>query len=137
MHESTKESQEFRVHVHCTTQRWIWFFSFLLLRYDNLFTVFRQSNGTIAFDRHCFLCHPTITVYLNANNSTTNPSRSATTPPRHYCRTAALWSGTNKNQDVSTGSLARPFARLLARSLRSLAHFAHSLTLLTPSRVEK
>ena len=58
----------------------------------------------------------------------------------------ALWSGTNKNQDVSTGSLARPFVRLLAlltRSLapdcslrsrpplrspvRSLAHFAHSL----------
>ena len=28
----------------------------------------------------------------------------------------ALWSGTNKNRDVSTGPLARPFA-----------HFAHSL----------
>ena len=59
---------------------------------------------------------------------------------------AALWSGTNKNRDVSNGPLARPFAhslapltRLLApdcslrsrpplRSLvRSLAHFAHSL----------
>ena len=59
---------------------------------------------------------------------------------------AALWSGTNKNRDVSTGPLARPFARSLAplthslapdcslhsrpplRSLvRSLAHFAHSL----------
>ena len=58
----------------------------------------------------------------------------------------ALWSGTTKNQDVSTGPLARPFARSLApltrslapdcslrsrpplRSLvRSLAHFAHSL----------
>ena len=58
----------------------------------------------------------------------------------------ALWSGTNKNRDVSTGPLARPFARSLApftrslapdcslrshpplRSLpRSLAHFAHSL----------
>ena len=58
----------------------------------------------------------------------------------------ALWSGTNKNRDVSTGPLARPFARspaLLTRSLapdcslrsrpplrslvRSLAHFAHSL----------
>ena len=57
-----------------------------------------------------------------------------------------LWSGTNKNRDVSTGPLARPFARSLApltrslapdcslrsrpplRSLvRSLAHFAHSL----------
>ena len=55
------------------------------------------------------------------------------------------WSGTTKNQDVSTGPLARPFARSLApltrllapdcslrsrpplRSLiRSLAHFAHS-----------
>ena len=39
---------------------------------------------------------------------------------------SALWSGTNKNQDVSTGSLARPFARSivrsLARSLRSLPH---------------
>ena len=58
----------------------------------------------------------------------------------------ALWSGINKNQDVSTGPLARPFARSLAPltrllapdcSLRSrpplrtlvcsLAHFAHSL----------
>ena len=51
----------------------------------------------------------------------------------------ALWSGTNKNRDVSTGPLARPFTRSLApdsslrsrpplRSLiRSLAHFAHSL----------
>ena len=58
----------------------------------------------------------------------------------------ALWSGTNKNRDVSTGPLARSFARSLAplthslapdcslrsrpplRSLvRSLAHFAHSL----------
>ena len=57
-----------------------------------------------------------------------------------------LWSGTNKNKDVSTGPLARPFARSLApltrslapdcslrsrpplRSLvRLLAHFAHSL----------
>ena len=60
---------------------------------------------------------------------------------------AALWSGKNKNRDVSTRPLARPFARSLApltrllaldfslrsrpplRSLiRSLAHFAHSLT---------
>ena len=58
----------------------------------------------------------------------------------------ALWSRTNKNRDVSTGPLARPFARSLApltRSLApdcslcsrpplrslvgSLAHFAHSL----------
>ena len=60
----------------------------------------------------------------------------------------ALWSGTNKYRDVSTGPLARPFARSLApltRSLapdcslrsrpplcslvRSLAHCAHSLAL--------
>ena len=60
--------------------------------------------------------------------------------------TSELWSGTNKNRDVSTGPLARPFARslaLLTRSLapdcslrsrpplrslfHSLAHFAHSL----------
>ena len=58
----------------------------------------------------------------------------------------ALWSGTDKNRDVSTGPLACPFARLIAplirslapdcslrsrpplRSLvRSIAHFAHSL----------
>ena len=57
-----------------------------------------------------------------------------------------MWSGTNKNRDVSIGPLARPFARSLApltrmlaldcslrsrpplRSLvHSLAHFAHSL----------
>ena len=61
-------------------------------------------------------------------------------------RCCALRSGTNKNREVSTGLLARPFARSLApltRSLtrdcslrlrpplcslvRSLAHFAHSL----------
>ena len=60
--------------------------------------------------------------------------------------TGLLWSGTNKNQDISTGPFARPFARSLAplthslapdcslcscpplRSLlRSLAHSAHSL----------
>ena len=29
-------------------------------------------------------------------------------------RTGALWSGTNRNRDVSTGPLARPFARSLA-----------------------
>ena len=59
---------------------------------------------------------------------------------------AALWSGTNKNRDVSTGPLARPFAHSLALLTRSLAqhcsvrlhsllrslvcsfaHFAHSL----------
>ena len=59
---------------------------------------------------------------------------------------SALWSGTNKNRDVSTGPLARPLARSLAplthslaphcslhsraplRSLvLSLAYFAHSL----------
>ena len=58
----------------------------------------------------------------------------------------ALWSGTNKNRDVSTGPLARPFARSLTPLTRSrapdcllrsrpplrslipsLAHFAHSL----------
>ena len=60
---------------------------------------------------------------------------------------AALWSGTNKNPDVSTGPLTRLFARLLAPLTRllappcslcsraplrslvcSLVHFAHSLT---------
>ena len=34
---------------------------------------------------------------------------------------AALWSKTNKNRDVSTGSLARPFARSLALLTCSLA----------------
>ena len=33
----------------------------------------------------------------------------------------ALWSGTSKNRDVSTGPLARPFARSLAPLTRSLA----------------
>ena len=61
-------------------------------------------------------------------------------------KTSALWSGTNKNRNVSTGPLTRLFACLLAplthslaqdcslRSrpplpslIRSLAHFAHSL----------
>ena len=54
----------------------------------------------------------------------------------------ALWSGINKNRDVSTEPLARPFARSLAPLTRSLApdcslccahSFAHSLTSLTPS----
>ena len=35
--------------------------------------------------------------------------------------TGALWSGTNRNRDVSTGPLARPFARSLAPLTRSLA----------------
>ena len=39
---------------------------------------------------------------------------------------SALWSGTNKNRDVSTGPIARPFARSLA-----------PLTSLTPSLVGK
>ena len=34
--------------------------------------------------------------------------------------TPALWSGTNKNKDISTGPLPRPFARLLAPLTRSL-----------------
>ena len=61
-------------------------------------------------------------------------------------RACALWSGTNKNRDVSTRPLARLFARSLARLthslspdcslrsrpplrslVRSLAHFTHSL----------
>ena len=33
--------------------------------------------------------------------------------------TTALWCGTNKNQDVSTGPLSRPFARSLSRSWES------------------
>ena len=35
--------------------------------------------------------------------------------------TQSLWSGTNKNRDVSTGQLARPFARSPAPLTRSLA----------------
>ena len=70
----------------------------------------------------------------------------ANCPMSSQSGTNALWSGINKNRDVSTGPLARPFTRslvLLTRSLapdcsprsrpllrslvRSLAHFAHSL----------
>ena len=36
---------------------------------------------------------------------------------------SALWSGTNKNRDISTGPFACPFARLLI----PLTHFTHSL----------
>ena len=39
----------------------------------------------------------------------------------HGRRTDALWSGTNKNRDVSTGPFARPFAHSLAPLNRSLA----------------
>ena len=35
--------------------------------------------------------------------------------------TGLLWSGTNKNQDISTGPFARPFARSLAPLTHSLA----------------
>ena len=39
----------------------------------------------------------------------------------------ALWSGTNKNQDVSTGALTRPFdCTALECSLHSLRSFPHS-----------
>ena len=35
----------------------------------------------------------------------------------------ALWSETNKNRDVSTGPLARPFARSLAPLTRGKVNF--------------
>ena len=38
-----------------------------------------------------------------------------------------LWSGTNKNRDISTGPLARPFPRSLAPLTRLLARSLHSL----------
>ena len=37
--------------------------------------------------------------------------------------TISLWSRTNKNRDVSTGPLARPFARLLALLTRGKVNF--------------
>ena len=40
---------------------------------------------------------------------------------RRWLGAGALWSGTNKNRDVSTGSLARPFTRSLAPLTRLLA----------------
>ena len=65
---------------------------------------------------------------------------------QRHSESTPMWSGTNKNRDVSTGPLARTFARSLTpltRSLApdcslrsrpplhslvpSLAHFAHSL----------
>ena len=49
------------------------------------------------------------------------------TDPHAYSPTIALWSGTNKNRDVSTGPLARPFARSLAPLTRSLACSLRSL----------
>ena len=62
---------------------------------------------------------------------------SFSTPPRRLENllglvlvNAALWSGSTKNQDVNTGSLARPFAR-------SLALLTRSLTSLTPLLVGK
>ena len=83
--------------------------------------------------------HSPSTDPITAHNSYSSAATNATA-------TAALWSGTNKDRDVSTGPLARPFAHSLApltrslaqdsslcsrpplRSLvRSLAHFAHSL----------
>ena len=42
--------------------------------------------------------------------------------------TDALWSGTNKNRDVSTGPLARPSAHSLAPLTRSLAPDSAALT---------
>ena len=39
----------------------------------------------------------------------------------------ALWSGTDKNRDVSTGPLTRPFARSLAPLTRSLTRSLRSL----------
>ena len=61
----------------------------------------------------------------------------------------ALWSGTKKNRDISTGPLARPFPCSLAllthslapdcllRSRPPLSSLARSLTLLTPSLLGK
>ena len=98
--------------------------------------------------------HPSITPISPSNppHPRTQPIRShkpsdMTRGTRHQnLPTIPLWPGTNNNRDVSTGPLARPFARSLApltcsltpdcllrsrhplRSLvRSLAHFAHSL----------
>ena len=42
---------------------------------------------------------------------------------RFLCLTAALWSGTNINRDVSTGPLARPFARSLPPLTRGKVNY--------------
>ena len=47
--------------------------------------------------------------------------------PLFLCLVITLWSVTNKNRDVSTGPLARPFARSLAPLTRSLARSLCSL----------
>ena len=84
--------------------------------------------------------------YLNVEEMFLQRRRGDIITNRGACHNTTLWSGTYKNRDVSTGPLARPFARLLApltrllapdcslrsrpplRSLvRSLAHFAHTL----------
>ena len=74
------------------------------------------------------------------NKADRNKFQAQQLPYRPTSWSVALWSGTNKNRDVSTGPLARPVARLLAPLTRSLApdcslrslvcsiaHFAHSL----------
>ena len=43
---------------------------------------------------------------------------------RIFRTTIALWSGTNKNRDVSTGPLARPVARSLAPLTRRKVNFS-------------
>ena len=49
-----------------------------------------------------------------------SPASLTDCPDDVFCFTLALWSIIEKNTDCSTGPLARPFARSLARSLCSL-----------------
>ena len=54
------------------------------------------------------------TVAATTATAATALATATTAAASAHHTTAALWSGTNKNRDVSTGPLSRPFARSLA-----------------------
>ena len=89
-------------------------------------TLAAQIQGEKEKREKCSNIHM-ITQWDENLNNTTHLSHSFLSENKRRCTqkkchsTDALWSGTSKNRDVSTGPLAHPFARSLALLTHSLA----------------
>ena len=87
-----------------------------------------DSDMTLGHSKNNFICslsYPRVTKWRRWSRNWKRKWHQL----RHARGAGALWSGTNKNRDVSTRPLARPFARTAhslacSRLLASLAPFA-------------